>query len=72
MHKYKCCVAPADELVAYVTDMEPYHGDLFALVTTNADKGKISVLLDIGQALDLRAQLTQYIGDNHGLPTASQ
>lgn len=62
MHKYKCCVTPTDELVAYVTDMErPDHEELFALVMTNTNQDKISVLLDHEKATALRFQLNQFL-----------
>lgn len=66
MHKYKCCVTPSDELVAYVTDMErPDHEELFALVMTNAQEQKISVLLDRDKATALQFQLTQFLSQRY-------
>jgi hypothetical protein len=59
---FQCAVTPSDELVSYTTDMEqPQHALLFALVMTNEQKQKISVLLTKEDALRLRAQLDTFI-----------
>lgn len=60
MQKYKCKIAPTDVLSVYVTDMEPYVGDLLALVATNVD-GKVSVLLTKEDAANLRDQIINFI-----------
>lgn len=59
--KYKCVVAPNDVVTAYVTDAEKVNEDLFALVNTNADGGKISVLLNKADATALRNQLNEFV-----------
>lgn len=58
---YKCSVTPSDHLVAYVTDVEHPPRDEFALVMTNAQEQKISVVLTKEDALRLREQLNTFI-----------
>lgn len=58
---YSCAVTPTDKVLAYVTDVEQHGGsELFALVATNAQGQKISVLLTTKQAEDLHAQLNDW------------
>lgn len=62
MKKYQCVVTPDDTLVAYITDMEPTKGDLFALVCENQkEQIKVSVLLNKQDAILLREQLETFI-----------
>lgn len=57
-NEYHCAITPTDKVRAYVTDMEqPNHAELFALVATNAQGQKVSVLLKVEDAEALHAQL---------------
>lgn len=61
MEKYNCCVTKTDELTAYVTDVEHPPLDEFALVMTNADGQKISVVLSKEDAQRLHRQLDLFL-----------
>ena len=59
--EYHCAITPTDKVRAYVTDMEqPDHAELFALVATNAQGHKVSVLLTTADAEGLHAQLNDW------------
>lgn len=58
---YSCAITPTDKVRAYVTYMEqPDHAELFALVATNAQGHKVSVLLTTADAEALHAQLNDW------------
>lgn len=58
---YACSVSPTDQLTAYITDVERPAVLDFALVMTNAQGQKISVVLSKEDAMRLHAQLDTYI-----------
>lgn len=61
MEKYTCSVNPNDQLVAYITDVEHPPLDEFALVLTNAQQQKISVVLTKDDAYRLHRQLDLFL-----------
>jgi len=61
MEKYNCCINPTDVLSAYVTDVEHPPLDEFALVMTNAQEQKISVILTQEDARRLHRQLDLFL-----------
>lgn len=60
--EYHCAVTPSDKVTAYVTlDGQPNaNQELFALVATNAQGHKVSVLLTTADAEALHAQLNDW------------
>lgn len=58
---YKCLVTPTDKIGCYVTTSERQGQPLFAVVATNEQEDKVSVLLDYEQAQDLIDQLTDFM-----------
>jgi hypothetical protein len=66
MHEYTCQIGHRDQLVAYATDAERKGETLFAMVS-ESDNGqtsqKISILLNKTDAVLLRDQLNQFIGE---------
>lgn len=59
--QFFCSVNANDQLITYVTDIEHPPHDEFAMVMTNADDQKISVVLSVEDALRLREQLNTFI-----------
>ena len=58
---YKCGVAPTDKIGCYVTTSERKGQPLFAVVATNNQSAKVSVLLDYEKAQELIDQLTDFM-----------
>lgn len=59
--QYSCVVTPTDKIEAYATlDGEPPGAEVFAIVATNAQGHKVSVLLNAADAEDLYAQLNEF------------
>ena len=65
MFRYLCDITPTDELVAYTTDAESPIIQHMALVSTNGDGQKISVLLTREAAILLQNQLNDFIINGH-------
>ena len=65
MFRYLCDVTPTDELVVYSTDNERPLIQHMALVSTNGDGQKISVLLTRDAAIQLNNQLNDFILNGH-------
>lgn len=61
MELYTCSVNKNDQLTAYVTDLEHPPKDEFALVMTNANEEKISVVLSRDDAYRLHRQLDLFL-----------
>ena len=58
---YECEVTPTDEISCYVTCLELAGIPLFALVATNEQDDKVSVLLNYEKAQQLINQLTDFM-----------
>ena len=65
MFRYLCDITPTDALVAYTTDIERPLIQHMALVSTNGDGQKISVLLTRDAAIQLNNQLNDFILNGH-------
>lgn len=60
---YKCAVTPADQLVVYISNEEFKDKEAYCFVVENNHNHKISVILLKTEAIRLRNQLNQLIGD---------
>lgn len=58
---YKCAITPTDKIGCYVTTSERQGQPLFAVVATNNQNDKVSVLLDYEKAQELIEQLTDFM-----------
>lgn len=58
---YNCAVVATDKIGCYVTYQERAGVPLFAVVATNKQQDKVSVLLDYEQAQELIDQMTDFM-----------
>lgn len=65
MFQFLCDINPMDELLVYTTDIERPPVEHIAMVMTNGDGQKISVLLTRDAAILLQNQLNDFIINGH-------
>lgn len=65
MFRFMCDITPTDELNVYTTDIERLPVEHIAMVMTNGDGQKISVLLTRDAVILLQNQLNDFILNGH-------
>ena len=63
MIKYNCRAVETDVLSAYITEKDIAIGEHFAIVLTNKNEEKISVLLNKEDAISLSNQIKEFVGE---------